>query len=95
MVRSMPENSTAAASLWCGRSFRPRRDSDKAQRFCRPACRRAFDAAGRRWVAEVLASGTLTIPDLRNASSTTRTLGGMRKILPGTPPTYRSPRAPF
>jgi len=37
--------------LWCGRAFTPRATGGKAQRFCRPACRRAFDAAGRRWVA--------------------------------------------
>jgi len=56
--------------LWCGRAFTPRATGRKAQRFCRPACRRAFDAAGRRWVAGAIAAGALTIPDLRNASST-------------------------
>jgi hypothetical protein len=45
-------------------------------------------------VAEVLASGTLTIPDLRNASSTTRTLGGMRKIPPETPLMVSQPPDP-
>ena len=31
-------------------------------------------------MAEALAAGNLTIPNLRNAPSATRTLGGMRKI---------------
>jgi hypothetical protein len=42
--------------LWCGNGFTPRRDGGKRQVFCCPACRRAFDAAGRRWVAEAIAS---------------------------------------
>ena len=71
--------------LWCGRAFTLRATGGKAQRFCRPACRRVFDAAGRRWVAGALAAGALTIPDLRNAPSTTRALGGMRKIPCETP----------
>ena len=69
---------------WCGRAFTPRATGGKAQRVCRPACRRAFDAAGRRWVAWALAAGILTIPDLRNAPGTTCALGGMREIPPET-----------
>ena len=42
--------------LWCGKQFTPRRDGGKRQVFCREACRRAFDAAGRRWVGEAIAS---------------------------------------
>jgi len=78
--------------LWCGRAFTPR---GKAQRFCRPACRRAYDAAGRRWVAWALAIGTLTIPDLRNASSTTRALAAAGKIPSETPLAPAHPRPPF
>ncbi len=33
--------------LWCGRSFEARTDGGRAQRFCRPACRRAVDAPDR------------------------------------------------
>jgi hypothetical protein len=80
VVRPMPENSTAGACPWCGSDFEPRRDGGKAQRFCREACRRAFDAAGRRWVAGAIAAGTVTIADLRDGSAATRALGGMRKI---------------
>ena len=60
--------------LWCGSRFKRRNDGGKAQRFCRPACRRALDAAGRRWIAGALASGALSSGDVRNGSLTTRAL---------------------
>jgi hypothetical protein len=60
--------------MWCGNRFRPRGDGGKPQVFCRPACRRAFDAAGRRWVAEAVAGGTLTLDSLRNGAAATRAL---------------------
>lgn len=59
---------------WCSRAFTPRATGGKPQVFCRPACRRAFDAAGRRWVAEAVAGGTLTVEDLKNGSPATRAL---------------------
>jgi len=44
---------TAPASCaWCGGTSTPRSTGGHAQRFCRPICRLACDAAGRRWVAE-------------------------------------------
>jgi len=60
--------------LWCGSRFKRRNDGGKAQRFCRPACRRALDAAGRRWIAGALASGALRVHDVRNGYPTTRAL---------------------
>jgi hypothetical protein len=71
---------------WCNRPFTPRRDGGKAQRFCRPACRRAYDAAGRRWVAEAIAGGMLTLGALRNGAAATRALAGGGKIPSETPP---------
>jgi hypothetical protein len=65
------------ACFWCGKNFKPRANGGKTQRFCRPLCRRVFDAAGRRWVAEAIAAGTLTIGMLRNDSATTRALTGI------------------
>jgi len=59
---------------WCDGSFEPRSDGGKAQRFCRPACRRALDAAGRRLITAALASGTLTIVGLKDGSAATRAL---------------------
>src|SRR5690242_9255101 len=52
--------------LWCNDSFEPRRSGGKQQAFCRPACRRAFDVAGRRWVAEAIAAGVLTVDALKS-----------------------------
>jgi hypothetical protein len=71
----MTGNMTEAASCaWCGRPFIPRATGGKRQIFCRPACRRGSDAAGRRWVAEAIASGTLTIAALRSGYPATRAL---------------------
>lgn len=60
--------------LWCGNGFMPRRDGGKPQVYCREACRRSFDAAGSRWVAEAFASGMLTVDALRNGPGVTRAL---------------------
>jgi hypothetical protein len=64
----------AAWCAWCGRAFIPRATGGKRQVFCRPACRRGFDAAGRRWVAEAIATGTLSLDALRNGAAATRAL---------------------
>ena len=61
-----------ALACGCGKGFIPRRG--KPQVFCRVACRRAFDAAGRRWVADAITAGMLTIDALRNGAATTRAL---------------------
>ena len=62
------------ACMWCGKGFAPRVSGGKPQMFCHEVCRRAFDAAGRRWVAEAIAAGTLTLDALRNGAVTTRAL---------------------
>jgi hypothetical protein len=64
--------------FWCNRPFRPRRDGGRAQRFCRPSCRRAFHAAARAWALEELAIGRMTVADLKKGLTATRAL------LPGT-----------
>lgn len=66
----MMVNSTSVCR-WCGRAFQ-RRGGGRVQRFCRPACRRALDAAGRRFVADALASGLLTVADLGTHPAATR-----------------------
>jgi hypothetical protein len=68
------------ACAWCSSAFRSRVSGGKAQRFCRAACRRGFDAAGRRWVADAIANGMLTIDALRSGAAATRAL------LPGAIP---------
>jgi hypothetical protein len=67
------------------------------QRFCRPACRRALDAAGRRWIAGALASGALTPDDVRDGSPTTRAEHPSAEAAapaPGHPAEQSAPVAP-
>jgi hypothetical protein len=64
----------AVSCAWCSGTFTPRTTGGHAQRFCRETCRRAFDAAGRRFVAAALADGTLTADALRNSATTARAL---------------------
>jgi hypothetical protein len=64
----------AMSCAWCGRAFLPRATGGKRQVFCRPVCRRTFEAAGRRWVTEAIASGILTVDALRSGAATTRAL---------------------
>jgi len=71
-LRDRAEVTEAAACMWCGRAFTPHATGGRAQRFCRSACRRAFGAAGRHWVAEAIAGGTRTLDSLRNAAAATR-----------------------
>jgi hypothetical protein len=71
--------------LWCGHAFTPRATGGKAQRFCRPGCRRAFDAAGRRWVAEAIDGGMLTVDALRSGAAATRALAGAGRTPPKAP----------
>ena len=73
--------------LWCGRNFTPRTTGGHAQRFCRLPCRRAYDAAGRRFVAEAIACGLLSLDQIRNGAAATRALlPGAISPAPITPP---------
>ena len=72
--KTAPEAEAPKTCLWCGRPFQARRDGGKRQVFRRPACRRDFDAAGRRWVAEAIATGAMTVDALRNGLAATRAL---------------------
>lgn len=60
--------------FWCNRPFRARRDGGRTQRFCRPSCRRAFHAAARAWALDAIATGVMTVADLKNGLPATRTL---------------------
>jgi hypothetical protein len=59
---------------WCGSRFALRHDGGKPQLFCRAGCRRALDAAGRRWIATALAAGVLALDDLKGGPAATRAL---------------------
>lgn len=65
---------TGRRCAWCGRAFLPHATGGKPQTFCRSACRRAFDAAERGWVAEAIAGGMLTVNALPNSAAATRAL---------------------
>lgn len=60
--------------MWCGSRFAPRSSGGHRQRYCSPTCRRALDTARRRYIAEALASGALTIDGLKTGPATTRAL---------------------
>jgi hypothetical protein len=51
---------------WCRAEFEPRADGGHVQRFCKPSCRRACDAAGRRWVTEAIAAGSIHVDAVRS-----------------------------
>ena len=59
---------------WCDRPFRARQSGGRAQRFCRPFCRRAFHAAVRSWALDAISDGTLTLAEIRNKGPATRAL---------------------
>jgi hypothetical protein len=62
--------------------------------FCREVCRRAFDAAGRRWVAEAIAVGTLTVDALRNGAATRALVSGCNSPAPLSCRPTSKPAAP-
>jgi hypothetical protein len=65
--------SDAVRYPWCTRLFRPRRGGH-VQRNCRPWCRRAFHGAARASVLDAIASGALTLAEIRSGLPTTRAL---------------------
>jgi len=70
--------SEAPACVWCNRPF-PAREGGRAQRFCRPSCRRAFHTAARSWALNAIESGALTVADIRSGLPATRALLGHRE----------------
>jgi hypothetical protein len=87
--------SDGASSMcgWCGKGFTPRSDGGKRQVFCRPVCRRGFDAAGRRWVADAIATGRLTVQELKSGAAPTRALRRSGERLSSSPDTASTENA--
>ena len=56
---------TLPGCLWCKRPFRARRGGSP-KRFCCAAHRIAFWSAARRWAEKAVASGVLSVGDIRN-----------------------------
>jgi hypothetical protein len=60
-------HSVLEVCLWCKRPFRPRRGGSP-KRFCCAAHRIAFWSAARRWAEKAVASGVLSVGDIRNGA---------------------------
>lgn len=84
---------TGRRCAWCGEAFEPG-GRGKPQRFWSAAHRRAYDQAARDWVRQALASGLLTVEDLRKASRKARALRG-RQLEAGRAPEEPDAEAPF
>jgi len=48
---------TAPVCPWCSLPFTPRRTGGKPQRFCRDACRRAYERELRAWARNQITAG--------------------------------------
>src|SRR5262249_29384117 len=62
--------------LWCGHQFTPRCSGGKPQRYCLPACRRAFETAARVYVGRLITAGQLSLGALYAAPATRALPGG-------------------
>jgi hypothetical protein len=58
--------------IWCQAPIHPRADGGKPQRFCCERHRRAYDAAGRGWVARAIEGGRLSVDELVIAAAARR-----------------------
>ena len=57
---------------WCEAPLTPRTSGGIRQKFCSTPCRRAFDRAIRAWARDALATGRLSVDDLRGTASNAR-----------------------
>jgi len=56
---------TVKICKWCRAPFTPRTSGGKSQQFCLDKCRREYEAIGRAWLREELASEAF-LQTLRN-----------------------------
>lgn len=70
------------ACLWCSASFAPRESGGKAQKFCRPAHRRAFDRAAREYVVRAIETGRLSHAELQGMACSNAALGADGLVAP-------------
>src|SRR5579863_5781812 len=64
---------------WCGRTCRTRRGGSPRM-FCTSSCRSAFHTAARRWAERAVASGLLTVAELRSGDPAACALAGGGKL---------------
>ena len=60
--------------LWCNRPFMPKTVGAYAKKFCRPSCKNQFHRAARLWAEQAIATGKLSVTDIR-ASQASYTTG--------------------
>lgn len=53
---------------WCGEPFEPVKRGAHEKRFCRIECKRAFEQAARRYAYRAIATGMLTVEQMRQIS---------------------------
>ena len=80
--------------LWCQSTFDPRATGGKPQRYCSTPCRRAFDAASRKWVSAAIENSTFTVAELRTGSVATRALDTAQIITFPVPKAQKSENTP-
>ena len=69
-MRTTPDAlATRPLCPWCQRPFTPRRTGGRPQRFCRDACRRAFERELRAWARDQITAGGVTPAQLQRARS--------------------------
>jgi hypothetical protein len=65
----------ATNCLWCKRAFKAHKGGT-ARRFCSINCRHEFHSSARRWAERAVASGMLSIAELRGGDPAACTLAG-------------------
>ena len=57
--------------LWCNGQFAAKTVGANAKKFCRPSCKDQFHRAARLWAELAIATGRLSVADLRAGPSYT------------------------
>jgi hypothetical protein len=60
---------TSMSCAWCGHSFRARQNGGKPQRFCCAGHRSRYWGTGRKWLAQAVEAGFISLDDLRRDPS--------------------------
>jgi hypothetical protein len=55
------------ACVWCGKDFCKRTNGGKEQMFCVQACREEWHRAKRDYLEDKLASGVITVEEIKSA----------------------------
>jgi len=65
-----PHRACRVGCFWCGELFAARQSTGGGpKRFCGDPCRMAFHRAARRWVAQAIADGRLTVAEIKEGTA--------------------------